>query len=421
MKDVLIVGSGGREHAIGWKVRKDNKVNTYFAKGNGGTSINVDIDPNDIARLVEFAKEHDLFTIVGPEEPLAKGIVDAFNANGLDILGPSKDAAILEYSKAWAKEFMKRYNINTADYGIFDNIDEAIEFVNDKEYLVIKADGLAYGKGVKVCNSRDEAIKALEDMMVRKEFGDAGNKVVIEQRIDGEELSFIALSDGKHFIPLASSQDHKRVYDNDQGPNTGGMGAYSPMPMIDKELEEEIIDNIIRKAIDGMRREGREFKGFLYAGLMIKDGKPYVLEFNVRLGDPEAQVILPRMESNLLEYAIYASKGKLDELEPIRWSSNYAVCVVLASRGYPRKYEKGKVIHGLEEASKEAIIFHAGTAKVDGKIVTNGGRVLGVTALGNGLKEAIDNAYSAIKHIRFDGMHYRNDIASKGLRYISSV
>ncbi|GIU70752.1 MAG: phosphoribosylamine--glycine ligase [Candidatus Nitrosocaldaceae archaeon] len=415
--DVLIIGSGGREHAIGWKIKKDNDIKTYFAPGNGGTNINIGINANDLDNLAKFAKEHDLFTIVGPEEPLAKGIVDVFDANELSILGPTKEASILEASKVWAKEFMKRYGINTADFRVFDDPDEAKDYVKDKDEVVVKADGLAAGKGVIVCNSKDEAIDAIDRIMVKKEFGDAGNKIVVEEKLDGEEVSFIAISDGKHFLPLVSSQDHKRVYDNDQGPNTGGMGAYSPMPLIDEDLEEKIIDGIIKKAIDGMNRENKPFKGFLYAGLMIKDDKPYVLEFNVRLGDPETQVILPRMESNLLEYSIYASEGRLDELEPIRWSSNSAVCVVLASKGYPNKYEKGKIIHGLEEASKNALIFHAGTAKVDNNIVTNGGRVLGVTALGRNLKDAIDNAYAAVKLIRFEGMHYRTDIGKKGLSY----
>jgi phosphoribosylamine--glycine ligase len=415
--DVLIIGSGGREHAIGWKIKKDNDIKTYFAPGNGGTDINIGIKADDLDNLAKFAKEHDLFTIVGPEEPLAKGIVDVFNKNDLAILGPTREASILEASKVWAKEFMKRYGINTADFRVFDDPDDAKDYVKDKDEIVVKADGLAAGKGVIVCNSKDEAIDAIDRIMVKKEFGDAGNKIVIEEKLDGEEASFIALSDGKHFLPLVSSQDHKRVYDNDQGPNTGGMGAYSPMPLIDEDLEDEIINNIIKKAIDGMNRENKPFKGFLYAGLMIKDDKPYVLEFNVRLGDPETQVILPRMESNLLEYSIYAYEGRLDELEPIRWSSNSAVCVVLASKGYPNKYEKGKIIYGLEEASKNALIFHAGTAKDDNNIVTNGGRVLGVTALGRNLRDAIDNAYAAVKLIRFEGMHYRTDIGKKGLSY----
>lgn len=411
--DVLVIGSGGREHAIGWKIKKDNKLKTYFAPGNGGTEINIDIKANDLEHLAEFARDHNLFTIVGPEEPLARGIVDTFNDNNLQIFGPTKKAAILEYSKAWAKEFMKRHNINTAPFKIFDNADDAIDYVKNRSNVVVKADGLAAGKGVIVCNDEQEAIDAIDRIMVKKEFGDAGSKLIIEDRLEGEEASFIAISDGKNVLPLASSQDHKRVYDDDQGPNTGGMGAYSPVPLIDEEMEEHIMDNIITKAVEGMRSEGREFKGFLYAGLMITD-KPYVLEFNVRLGDPETQAILPRMESNLLEYVRYATQGRLDELEPIKWSNNAAVCVVLASKGYPRRYEKGRVIHGLDT---NALIFHAGTARVDNKIITNGGRVLGVTALGKDLEEARRNVYSAIEHIRFDRMHYRKDIALRGLRY----
>ncbi len=414
MKGVLIVGSGGREHAIGWRIKTQNNIPIYFAPGNGGTDINISINSNDLEGLVRFAKEHDLFTIVGPEEPLARGIVNIFEENNLQILGPSKEAAIIEYSKAFAKEFMKRHNINTPRFKIFDNPEDAKDYVKDKDNIVIKADGLAAGKGVIVCNNSNEAINAIDNIMIKREFGDSGNKIVIEERLYGYEASFIALSDGKNIMALASSQDHKRLYDNDQGPNTGGMGAYSPMPLID-DMKDKIINDIIKKAINGLRSENREFKGFLYAGLMIVNNEPYVLEFNVRLGDPEAQVILPRMKSNLLEYAMYASNGKLDELEPIIWDEKSAVCVILASKGYPFKYEKGKIIHGLEEASKHAIIFHAGTIKQGNNILTNGGRVLGVTSLGKDLKDAINNAYNALRFIRFDNMYYRSDIGKRAL------
>ncbi len=413
--NVLIIGSGGREHAIGWKIKKDNKVDIYFAPGNGGTTINLNIQANDLNNILEFAREHRVFTIVGPEEPLARGIVNLFNENDLAILGPTREAAILEYSKAWAKDFMKRHGIRTAEYRVFDDPDDAKDYVKDKESIVVKADGLAFGKGAFVCKDSIEAIKAIDDIMVKKVFGDAGNKVVVEERLEGEEVSFIALSDGKHALPLATSQDHKRLYDGDQGPNTGGMGAYSPVPFID-DLQEDIMD-IINRVISGMRAENREFKGFIYAGLMISANKPYVLEFNVRLGDPETQAILPRMESNMLEYAIYASNGKLDELEPIRFNDNATVCVVLASKGYPSNYEKGKVIYGLDNASSKALIFHAGTVKVGNDILTNGGRVLSVTAIGRDIKDARERAYEAIKDIHFDGMHYRKDIGVRALNY----
>jgi len=414
MKGVLVIGSGGREHAIGWRIKTQNNIPIYFAPGNGGTDINININSNDLEGLVRFAKERDLFTIVGPEEPLAKGIVNIFEKNNLQILGPNKEAAIIEYSKAFAKEFMKRHNINTPRFKIFDSPEDAKDYVKDKDNIVIKADGLAAGKGVIVCNNSNEAINAIDNIMIKREFGNAGNKIVIEERLYGYEASFIALSDGKNIITLASSQDHKRLYDDDQGPNTGGMGAYSPMPLID-EMKDKITNDIIKKAINGLRSENREFKGFLYAGLMIVNNEPYVLEFNVRLGDPEAQVILPRMKSNLLEYAMYASNSKLDELEPIIWSEHSAVCVILASNGYPFKYERGKVIHGLEEASKHAIIFHAGTIKQDNNILTNGGRVLGVTSLGKNLKDAINNTYNALRFIRFDNMYYRSDIGKRAL------
>ncbi len=417
MKNVLIVGSGGREHTIGWKIKKDNDITTYFAPGNGGTEINIDIPINDLERLARFARDHDLFTIVGPEEPLAKGIVDIFQEYNLSILGPSKEASIVEYSKVWAKEFMKRYGINTPKFKIFDNPEDAKDYVKDKGAIVIKADGLAGGKGVIVCNNSNEALDAIDSIMIKREFGEAGNKIVVEERLRGYEASFIALSDGKSIMALASSQDHKRLYDNDQGPNTGGMGAYSPMPLVE-EMKDKIMSNIIKRAIDGMRRENRVFKGFLYAGLMIVNDEPYVLEFNVRLGDPETQVILPRMRSNLLEYAIYATNSRLDELEPIQWDDNTAVCVVIASKGYPFKYEKLKVINGLEDASKHAMIFHAGTIKDGNNILTNGGRVLGVTSLGKDLKDAINNTYTALRFIRFDNMYYRSDIGKHGLNYI---
>jgi len=420
----LIIGNGGREHALGWKLSQSEHVKkTFFASGNGGTSENISIVPNEISKLVEFAKKNKCFTVVGPEEPLSKGIVDSFENNGLAIFGPSKEAAELETSKVWAKNFMKKYNIKTADFQTFGDIEHAKDYVqkSDKQ-LVIKASGIAAGKGVIVCNSKDEAFDALERIMVRREFGDAGNSVVIEERLDGEEASFIVMTDGKTIIPLASSQDHKRVYDGDKGPNTGGMGAYSPTPLIDKKLHDKIMRDIMQKTIAGMKNENRKFKGFLYAGLMIKDNEPYVLEFNVRMGDPECQPIMMRMESDLYQYMEFCVNSKLDELEHMKWSERSAVCVVMASKGYPGNYEKGKTITGLDKIITNTVsVFHAGTARKDGKIVTNGGRVLGVTALGDGIEKAIKNAYNAVSKITWDGAYYRTDIGKKALTYLAKV
>jgi len=423
MSNVLIVGSGGREHALGWKLSKSKQVNrTYFAPGNGGTSENMPISANDANELSEFAKKNDCFTVVGSEEPLARGIVDLFESRGLKIFGPSREAAILETSKVWAKNFMKKSGIGTADFQTFDDVQKARDYVHkSSKQLVIKADGLAAGKGVIVCSSKQEALVALDSIMITKEFGDAGKSIVIEERLEGEEASFIAITDGRTIIPLASSQDHKRIYDDDKGPNTGGMGAYSPTPLIDEELNESVMRNVMQRTIDGMRSEGRQFKGFLYAGLMIQNGEPYVLEFNVRMGDPECQPIMMRMESDLFEYMQHCVSGNLDELEPMKWSSRAAVCVVMTSKGYPGTYEKGKVISGLNEVKTNTVcVFHAGTAKKNGDIVTNGGRVLGVTALGDGIENAIKNAYNTVTMIGWDGAYYRKDIGRKALKYLKT-
>lgn len=422
--NILIVGSGGREHALGWKLKHSKRVaRTFFALGNGGTAENVSISPNDIDNLLKFARDNGCFTVVGPEEPLSRGIVNTFEDNGLPIFGPTKEAAELETSKVWAKNFMKKYAIRTADFGTFDDIERAREYVRKSDgNLVVKADGLAAGKGVIVCSSKEEALDALERIMHVKEFGDAGKSVVIEERIDGEEASFIAMTDGKTIIPLASSQDHKRVYDGDKGPNTGGMGAYSPTPLIDEKLHDRIMKEVMQRTVDGMCSEKRIFKGFLYAGLMIKDNEPYVLEFNVRMGDPECQPLVMRMESDLYEYMEYCVNGKLDKLEHMRWSSRTAVCVVMASKGYPGKYEKGKVITGLDNIVTNTVtVFHAGTIRKNGQIFTNGGRVLGVTALGDGIENAMKNAYNAVHKINWDGAYYRTDIGKKALAYLAKI
>ena len=411
------MGAGGREHALSWKLSTSEKIDqVYAAPGNGGTLQNVELSVTDIEGLAKFAQEKNCFTVVGPEDPLAAGIVDAFVEKGLPIFGPSKNAAKLESSKIWAKEFMKRNSIPTADFEIFDDAQKAKDFVKSYEKpVVIKADGLAAGKGVIVCKNKDEANDAIDTILTKKSFGDAGSKIIIEERIDGVEASYIALCDGKIGIPMATSQDHKRVFDNDEGPNTGGMGAYSPTPIIDEKLGTEIQEKIIDKTIHAMRDEGFEFKGFLYAGIMIKDGIPYVLEYNVRMGDPECQPILMRLDSDLYDYLHASSEGKLNELPEISWKNQYSVCVVLASKGYPSSYPTGDEITGFENISSDAFVFHAGTKKQDDKIKSNGGRVLGVTALGSSLEDAINNAYDACNHIHWTNKYHRTDIGKKGL------
>ena len=419
MVNVLVVGSGGREHSLEWKLSKSPKVEKVFvAPGNGGTKNNVPISVDKIDELAEFAQKNNCFTVVGPEAPLALGIVDKFNEKNLKIFGPTKQAAQLESSKIWAKDFMKRNDIPTAKYEIFGDSKKAEEYVNSiGNEVVIKADGLAAGKGVIVCNSKEEAISAIETILVKKTFGDAGNRIVIEERIDGVEASFIALSDGNSVIPMATSQDHKRIYDCDKGPNTGGMGAYSPTPVIDEHLSQKIQKNIINKTLEGMKKEGISFKGFLYAGIMIKNDEPYVLEFNVRMGDPECQPIMMRMNSDLYEYLYASSERTLSKLPPISWTSETAVCVILASKGYPEAYPKNEEIIGLDLTKDGVFVFHAGTKKEDGKILTNGGRVLGVTALGDSLEIAITNAYSIVNNISWSNKYCRKDIGKKGLSY----
>jgi len=418
--NVLVIGSGGREHAIGWKLGQSDNVNTVFhAPGNGGTLNNVPISVDNLGELAKFASENNCFTVVGPEAPLAMGIVDMFNEMGLKIFGPTKKAAQLESSKIWAKQFLKRNNIPTAAFEVFDDAVKAKEYVNQIEHnVVIKADGLASGKGVIVCDSKAEAEKSIDMMLVDKKFGDAGNNIIIEERIDGIEASYIALSDGKIAIPMATSQDHKRIFDNDKGPNTGGMGAYSPTPIIDKDLSQKIQEKIIDKTISSLRNEGITFKGFLYAGIMLKDGEPYVLEYNVRMGDPECQPILMRMDSDLFEYLVGSVEGTLENKSLISWKNKSAVCIVLASKGYPESYPKGEEIFGLGNAFDDAYIFHAGTKELDKKIITNGGRVLGVTALGDTLEAAIKHAYDVTEKISWENKYLRTDIGKKGLSHL---
>ena len=418
--NILVIGSGGREHALSWKLSQSSKVETVFtAPGNGGTENNISIDVDDIDGLADFAQKNNCFTVVGPEVPLAAGIVDTFNQKNLKVFGPSKMAAQLESSKIWAKNFMKRNDIPSARFEIFDDAKKAHEYVQSLDYnVVVKADGLAAGKGVIVCSSIDEAKSAIETILVKKTFGDAGNKIIIEERIDGIEASFIAISDGEVAIPMASSQDHKRIFDDDKGPNTGGMGAYSPTPIIDDMLAKKIQEDVIEKTIESMKNEGIVFKGFLYAGIMLRDGKPYVLEYNVRMGDPECQPITMRMDFDLYDYLVASADGTLSSMPPINWNKKFAVCVVLASKGYPELYPKDEIISGFDTVSGNAFVFHAGTKKLDGKIFSNGGRVLGVTALGDSLESAISNAYDAVEKISWSSKYSRTDIGKKGLSFL---
>jgi phosphoribosylamine---glycine ligase len=416
--NVLIVGSGGREHALGWKIRKSKHVeNLYFAPGNGGTSVNIDIDANEFGKLKLFAKQKSCLTIVGPETPLSRGVVDLFFESGLSIFGPIKAASKLEASKSFAKKFMNNNGIRTAKYSSFSDADRAKDYVvRQTKKLVIKADGLASGKGVFVCNTTEEALNAVHLLMTQKKFGSAGNRIIVEERLEGEEVSFIGLSDGKTVIPLASSRDHKRLFDNDKGPNTGGMGSYSPAYIIDDRLHKEIMYQIMTRTVDGMRHLGTPFVGFLYAGLIIEKntGKPYVLEYNVRMGDPECQAIIMRMKSDLFEYVDAAINRKLESMPVMNWDDQYSVCIIMCAKGYPGDYRTGHTIRGLySQLGDKVVIFHSGT-RTDShdNIFTNGGRVLGVTSLGKGLSEAISNAYSATEKISWGNgyQYYRKDI-----------
>jgi len=422
---VLIIGGGGREHALAWKLSQSPRVDRIFcAPGNAGISEVaecLDIKAEDIDKLLDFAKYKWIdLTVVGPEAPLTKGIVDAFIKEDIRIFGPEAHGSQLEGSKVFAKEFMRRYGIPTAEYKIFTSYLHAEEYVRLKGTpLVIKADGLAAGKGVFVINTVDEAIDALRLIMKEKIFGSAGDRVVVEQYLRGEEASFMVLTDGKTVIPLATSQDHKTIFDNDEGPNTGGMGAYSPAPVITKTLETGIIKSIVNPLISGLAKERINYRGVVYVGLMICNEEPYVLEFNCRFGDPEAQPVLMRLESDLFAALKAVAEGKLKDIK-LSWKKDASVCVVLSSKGYPGSYEKGKIIKGLGSLKNRnnLMVFHAGTSMNNGEFVTSGGRVLGVTTLGKDIKEAKNNAYRAIEGIHFDGMHYRRDIGDKAIKRI---
>ncbi len=419
---VLVVGGGGREHALVWKISQSPKVTKiYAAPGNAGIAQLAECVPikaEDIAGLLAFAQSTMIdLTIVGPEGPLSRGIVDVFTQAGLRAFGPSGKAAEIEASKRFSKDLMKKYSIPTAEYEVFVDKAAAASFVRQKGApIVIKADGLAAGKGVVVAETMEEALKALDVIMTEKAFGSAGDRVVIEECLKGEEASFMAFSDGKTVVPMASSQDHKRVFDSDKGPNTGGMGAYSPAPIVTKKLERKVMDTIMIPTVRAMEKEGRTFKGVLYAGLMIHDGEAKVLEFNARFGDPETQPVMARLETDLIEIIDAILAGTLSKID-IKWKPDSAVCVVMASGGYPGSYEKGKVITGLENAvkKKDVVVFHAGTALKNGAVVTDGGRVLGVTGLGPVIAAAIDNAYAGVREISYEGAHYRRDIGARAL------
>jgi phosphoribosylamine--glycine ligase len=414
---VLIVGSGGREHAIAWKVAQNKKVDTiYCAPGNAGIQEYaecVDISVLEFDKLIIFAKEKEIdLTIIGPDDPLVAGIVDSFEEAGLRVFGPSKDAAILEGSKAFSKDLMKKYNIPTAAYENFSNSQDAIAYLEKSDFpIVIKADGLALGKGVLICNTFEEAKEGVKSIMLDKQFGDSGNTIVIEEFMTGREVSVLSYVDGKTIKTMTSAQDHKRAQDGDQGLNTGGMGTFSPSPFYTKEVDDFCNKYIYQATVDAMAAEGREFKGIIFFGLMLTSNGPKLLEYNARFGDPEAQVVLPRMVNDIVEVFESCIDGTLDQID-LRFEENAAVCVVLASEGYPVQYEKGLMISGLATfINKDGYYaFHAGTKKTDKGIVTNGGRVLGITAKGANLKEARENAYKATKWVEFDNKYCRSDI-----------
>ncbi len=419
---ILVIGGGGREHALVWKIAQSPLVTKlYCAPGNPGTAAlaeNVPIAVDQLDQLLEFAQANTIdLTVVGPEQPLSLGIVDLFEANGLKIFGPSKDAAYIEGSKAFSKDLMQKYNVPTAAYGVFTDLVEAEAFIKRTGApIVVKADGLAAGKGVIIAQTGDEALEAARDMLSGNAFGAAGSRVVIEEFLTGEEASFLVITDGRQIIPLASAQDHKAVFDGDQGPNTGGMGAYSPAPVVTADIHEKAMRQVLRPAIDGMAAEGRPYRGVLYAGLMVKDGQVKTLEFNARFGDPECQPLLMRMKSDIVPVLLAVANGDLTELE-LEWHDKAAVCVVMAAEGYPGDYRKGDAIEGLEKAAEldDLYVFHAGTAARDSLCVTNGGRVLGVTALGDTVKDAIEAAYRGVARITWPGVQYRSDIGRKAL------
>ena len=424
MYNVLILGSGGREHAIAWSLCKDSKINNlYCSPGNAGTykickNIRLDIMNNE--KILSFVKQNDInLIIVGPEQPLENGIVDYFDKHNIKIFGPSQYASKLETSKLFARYIMEKYNIPQPAFFECKNEEEILSVESKLGLpLVLKADGLAAGKGVMICNDRSELNEAIEDMVYSKKFGISSSKISVEECLKGEELSVFAVCDGENYKIINSAQDHKRIYDNDKGPNTGGMGAYSPTPLFSKNLKDKVEKKILKPILNAMKNEGYPFKGFLYIGLMIVENEPYVIEYNVRLGDPEAQVILPLIESSVLEIFLSSINGTLDKIN-IKLSSKFAVTIVLAAKGYPEKYAKGMEILGLDQLNTN-IVFHAGTQIEKNKVYSNGGRVLNVVSIDNDLKSSIDKAYKLIENIKFEDMYYRKDIGSKALKYLTN-
>lgn len=418
---VLIVGSGGREHALAWKLAQSKRIGQlYCAPGNAGISEQASLVPlqaDDLPGLVDWSKKENIdLVVVGPELPLTLGLVDALEAAGIKAFGPSAKAAELEGSKAFSKDLMYKYRVPTARYGVFTDRETAKNFAREiPGPWVVKADGLAAGKGVLICQTIAEADAAIGQVLVDRVFGPAGDRLVIEEYLEGEELSLMAFCDGTAVVPMVSAQDHKRVFTGDLGPNTGGMGAYSPAPLATPELQRQVMEEVLEPVVKAMAKEGRTFKGVLYAGLMVTSAGPKVLEFNARFGDPETQVVLPRLENDLLEVILAVVEGKLGQLE-LKWKEEACVSVVMASEGYPGSYQKGVPIIGLGQVPEGVLVFHSGTAKSGEQVVTNGGRVLAVTALGADLRTAVDAAYKGVKAISFTGAHYRTDIAHRAFK-----
>jgi len=415
---VLVIGSGGREHALAWKIAQSPLVKKVFcAPGNAGTANvaeNIDIPSDNVDALLQFATVTGIgLTVVGPEQPLVKGLVDSFEESGLRVFGPSQRAAEIEGSKVFCKDLMKKYGIPTARYESFDSPDQVKLFTKEDEPVVVKASGLAAGKGVILCSNAEEARSAVQSIMQEKAFGNAGDQVVVEEFLTGQEVSLLAFTDGKTVLPLDSAQDHKAAFDGDKGPNTGGMGAYSPALVFTEELKQQVIDEIMIPTVRAMAKEGRYYRGILYAGLMLTESGPKVLEFNARFGDPETQPIMMRIKNDIVPIFEACIDGTLAK-QSLQWRQEPTICVVMAAKGYPSSYEKGKEISGLNsDENRQVVVFHAGTKLENGKVLTNGGRVLGVTALGSDINQAIKNAYSAVDKIKWDGIHYRKDIGNK--------
>ncbi|MBC8283416.1 MAG: phosphoribosylamine--glycine ligase [Nitrospinae bacterium] len=417
---VLVIGSGGREHALVWKIKQSPKVEEIFcAPGNAGTNEiaeNIPIAADDIEGLLQFALKNEIgLTVVGPEQPLVMGIVDRFEEKGLRIFGPNARAAELEGSKSFSKDIMKKYGLPTAEYQTFTSAERAAEYIKAKNCpLVVKADGLAAGKGVLLCQSSEEALAAVDTIMGKRSFGEAGDQIVVEEFLEGQEISVLAFSDGQTVLLLDSAQDHKAAYDGDKGPNTGGMGAYSPAPVFTEIMQQKVRDKIMLPMVRAMQQEGRPYKGILYAGLMLTKTGPQILEFNARFGDPETQPLLVRMDNDIIPLFEACIDGTLDQC-PAHWKNESSVCVVMAAEGYPGAYQKGKAISGLKNANSipGVVVFHAGTQEQNGEVLTNGGRVLGVTATGENTSSAIERAYEAVGKIKWEGIHYRKDIGHR--------